>query len=507
MLKLPHYRQILRPILVYGALKLPHYRQILRPILVCGAVACLILGAMGWRYASSAAAQSSAGHWVKVTRQQFQQPLVLQGVVVPAQTIDVLAPTDGTIVKIHAKTGDIVMKGQRLLEIDASEARSQLYEAEAATIRGEHEASTMNESSNSELRAAIRRNALQRGTAAQLDQRTAETRALFEHGVVARSELESVENEQRNAHDQLASSEEEMAAIRKKFSPEMLRATKLELLIKRNKLDSLKKKLNQLVVVAPISGILLAPPAGDASRGGESKDFRQGSPVTGRDVLYSIGELKATFVRMSVNEGDLGKIQTGQAAQIRLKSLPDTSLDGTVEYVSVLAKRNGSGGERSGGGGGSEFDALVRINETSSALTKDSGNKVYFGASAEISVVRELNGVAFELPISAIRWDSANRPFAWVSEKDNDSANGPFAWIFAWLREKNKVHKVRRSLEIIEMAADRAIARTGVNEHEEVWVEGAVAAESASASASAAASSRPLAWLRDLFKVTNDDDS
>ncbi len=48
------------------------------------------------------------------------------------------------------------------------------------------------------------------------------------------------------------------------------------------------------------------------------------------------------------------------------------------------------------------------------------------------------------------------------------------------------------------MAADRAIARTGVNEHEEVWVEGAVAAESASAS------SRPLAWLRDLFKVTDD---
>lgn len=461
-------------------LKLPHYRQIPRPILVCGAVACLILGATGWLYAGSAAAQSSAGHWVKVTRQQFQQPLVLQGVVVPAQTIDVLAPTDGTIVKIHARTGDIVTKGQRLLEIDASETRSQLYEAEAATIRSEQEARALNESSNSELRAALRRNAMQRGMAVQLDQRTVETRALFEHGVVARSELESVENEQRNAHDQLASSEEEMAAIRKKFSPEMSRAAKLELLVKRNRLDSLKKKLNQLVVVAPISGILLAPPAADASRGGESKDFRQGSPVTGRDVLYSIGELNATFVRMSVNEGDVGKLRTGQAAQIRLKALPDTSLDGTVEYVSVLAKRNGTGGERSAGGG-SEFDALVRINETSSALSKDSGNKVYFGASAEISVVRELNGVAFELPVSAIRWDSANRPFAWV-------------------REKSNARKVRRSLEIVEMAADRAIARTGVNEHEEVWVEGAAAAESASAS------SRPLAWLRDLFKVTDDGD-
>lgn len=74
-------------------------------------------------------------------------------------------------------------------------------------------------------------------------------------------------------------------------------------------------------VYAPVAGVV------------QELGMREGAQVMPGQTLLQVAGLNRVWVLVELPERDLGRVQTGQTATIRLAALPDTTLNGKIEYI------------------------------------------------------------------------------------------------------------------------------------------------------------------------------
>jgi HlyD family secretion protein len=253
-------------------------------VLLIGAIA--VVAALYYR--TSVSANVPRFSTAAVGRQDIVQTVEATGTLGAVTTVQVGSQVSGTIQSLHADFNSLVRKGQVIARLDPSLMQAQVDQA-AATI-------TRLEADQEASRAGLED--------AQTKLRRAQT--LSDQGLVARADLDTAQSAARQAEASLQGAQAQIVQA-------------------RASLNQNKVNLSHTVITAPVDGIVI------------SRNVDVGQTVAASmsaPTLFVIAkDLTEMQVQASVDEADIGRIQSGQAVTFRVDAYPTDTFTGTVSQV------------------------------------------------------------------------------------------------------------------------------------------------------------------------------
>jgi HlyD family secretion protein len=232
----------------------------------------------------------------KVGRRDLVAAVTASGKIQPKKKVDISADITGRITRIAVREGDLVERGQFLLQIDATIYQANLQRAQAAMSSAEAGA----------VQARANRDQAQRGL-----QRTKELREQNPN-LVSPEQLEQ-------AQTMFDVAEANWTAAR--HMVEQSRAA----------LQQARDQLAKTRLVAPMAGRVtrLAVEEGEVAVPGTF------SRETG--LLLTISDLSVIQTKVQVDETDVVRLHLGDSVEVTIDAFPDTTFEGRVTKISNSA--------------------------------------------------------------------------------------------------------------------------------------------------------------------------
>ena len=219
--------------------------------------------------------------------------VVASGQIQPRTKVDVSADVTGKIIRLSVKEGDIVTKGQFLLQIDPEQPTAALQRAEAQLASAKAQAAQTRANliqgkSNYERQLSLQKNSPLGVTAEQLEQLKTQVE-------VGEAQLEAAN----------FSVDQSSAGVR-----------------------DAKQALSRTTITAPMSGKItrLVVQEGEvAIQGTLNKDAAR---------LLTISDMSVLETKVKVDETEVARISIGDSAVIQIDAFPDTNFVGRVVEIS-----------------------------------------------------------------------------------------------------------------------------------------------------------------------------
>ncbi len=216
-----------------------------------------------------AVAQRSAFNTLNVTGQVQPDP---------SRELPVLSIANGRVTALHVGLGDMVRKGQLVMEVQSPDVTT-AFNAYLKAVADEQLANT-----------TLTRDKL-----------------LYDKGAIAQSQLQVAENGETDAKADLNAAEQQLRILG---------------VDKNHPSDTVK-------VYAPISGVIIAQNTTAAGAAGLT--------VTGASGSLTVADLTHVWVVCDVYENDLAQVHLGEDAEIRLNAFPDSKpRTGTIANIGAI---------------------------------------------------------------------------------------------------------------------------------------------------------------------------
>ena len=256
-------------------------------------VTIVLVGAIaGITIAATSGKKSTEVRIEPVAYRDLVASVTASGQVVPHTKVDVSTDISGRIISLLVKDGDVVKKGQLLLQIDPALYQAQV-EHDKAALAGAKAAAVQ---SNASL-----------GQAQHNYDRSAEIKKT-NPALISVEQLEQL----KTALD-VAKATKEAAD----FQVEQAQAS----------LQNSQSALDKTTVLAPMSGKVTRL---DVEQG---ETAIQGTLNKDAATLLTISDMSYLETRVKVDETDVSHIQVGDSAQIQLDAFPDTTFSGRVTKI------------------------------------------------------------------------------------------------------------------------------------------------------------------------------
>lgn len=362
--------------------------------------------------------------------------IMSSGTVKPGSVYQVTPKLNSTINDIFVKPGDIVRKGQLLATLDKTdvlerlqEAKDNLAIAEAKLQEAESQADLapvqarlqVEQARVNLLNAEAKLAQLKEGAKpqdidqaktqvrqAQLSCETAENeynryKILFEQGAVTRQQLENAENKHLTAIESLKALEQKLDLLLAEPDPAELAAaeasvaqagtnlqvaeaneaslnTRQQLLTAkaqvaqaRNAASAAERNVILTNVVSPVDGTITEVIA------------QPGLTVGPSNTLFVVTDLKHLNVIANVDETDVHSVKAGQAANVKVESIPGRVFKGVIESVAEQGKVISSV---------VYFEVTVKVTDDSGALKA--------GMTADVDIITDARSDVLIIPNSAL---------------------------------------------------------------------------------------------------------
>ncbi|WP_429455432.1 efflux RND transporter periplasmic adaptor subunit [Paraburkholderia sp. JPY465] len=414
-------------------------------------MAAILIGlAASWLALVKHPSSPESGHWIKAVTEQGAQPLLIQGVLSPVNSVDIVAPSEGVLRAKYVQFGDRVTTGQRIAQVSDSELMRQLREAEIAAIQAKQALIVARQlESSTEYRAAARRLLAAQSTLAHARHRGVEAQMLFDKGIIARTEVDASKQEIDTSVSQVDGARDEIATLELKRSGAALRVLELDLENRQAHLEELRASLKATTMLSPIAGVVLYPTT-EGSDTVPPKILKSGTVVTPKDVIATVGDTSAFVIKTWVDEGDASQVEPGQAAHIVLATSAHPEFAGLVQHVSSQARPADDHGQDNRGMAEFEVRILLKPPTGSERL-------LHVGSSVNVTITPSPGPPTLRIPLTAVGWNTLNRPVVRVRH----SASGQSS-----IREI----AVKRTL------VDSVEVKSGLSAGDEVWVPAALPA-------------------------------
>jgi len=273
---------------------------------------------------------------MRVNRLDVVAVVTASGEIRPRDYVHITASAFGSITGIHVKEGDRVRKGQLLAQLEAvqpaADVRAQeaqlaatqrdLESAEAAV--GSMEANVRTgQAALARVRAQLERSQQDFERARMLHEEQLISRAAFEQTqadhTVAVAAVEEAEARNAQARAQLNQAQAQARIVRERI--EQSRAT----------LDRARDTLTKHTFYAPIDGVVTDLPVS------EGENLVVGIQNAPGSLLMTIADLSVITTEVMVDETDIGSVEVGQIAQVRVDAFPDRPFTGTVTEIGNTA--------------------------------------------------------------------------------------------------------------------------------------------------------------------------
>jgi HlyD family secretion protein len=286
------------------------------------------------------------------------------GKVQPKSSVDISAETMGKVVSVMVEEGDLVARGQLLLQIDPKNLETQVQNREASLASAK--------SQNEQTRAQIEntRVALREAEIALERQRD-----LFKQGLIAREIFERAENEVQRQRTNLNVSEQSVKTQEQRIKQE------------EANLESARYDLNKVRVVSPIAGIVTRRNID------EGETAVVGTMNNAGTVLLTIADLSIIETEIEVDETEIPSIRIGQPAEVTIDAIPDRTFAGKVTEVGNSPIATGS----QAAGRATNFKVVVTIDG------RVDGVRPGFTCTAKITTATRTNATAVPIQAMTVR--------------------------------------------------------------------------------------------------------
>jgi HlyD family secretion protein len=265
---------------------------------------------------------------VTAQRGTIRSVVSTNGKVEPLQNFEAHAPIGTTVKKILVREGDRVKKGQLLVQLNDTKARSQAAQAKAQVLAADADLSAVQSGGNREEILTLDSQITKARTECDTAQRNLDAlRRLRQQGAASPGEI-------KNAEDQLKRANADLNLLLQKqknrySQPEIARveAQKSEA---QAAVTTTEDMLDQLNIRAPFDGIVYSLPV------------LQGAYLNPGDLVLEEADLSKVRVRAFVDEPDVGRLAPADKIEVTWDALPERTWEGTVSVIPAVIKLHGT---------------------------------------------------------------------------------------------------------------------------------------------------------------------
>src|SRR4051794_26877819 len=360
-----------------------------RLYLLLGGVAVVGAAAAGFVTLRGASVDIDPSKLATVERGTMVRSVVATGKVEPITKIEIKSKANGIIKALGVNVDSAVAEGDVLAELDKDLLLAQQRGAEANLLAAR--------AALEGAEAQVKKNTVEaEGPDVEFARRTYDrARTLFDQRLIAQSALDDAhsavdvaENKRRAAQSQLFVSQARVSEARAQVAQAQAAS------------DRASEDLANATLRAPIRATVL------------TRDVELGSPVSSilnlganATLVMTLGDIDEVFVRGKVDEADIGRVQLGQPARIRVETFRDRTFTGRVTQISPMGVEKDNV---------TNFEVRVSIENPGKEL------KANMTANAEIVLEEQPNSLL--LPEAAITYDSQKHAF--VDLADPGAKNG-----------------------------------------------------------------------------------
>jgi HlyD family secretion protein len=255
--------------------------------------------------------------FARVTREKLVSTLNTNGKVEPIEWTAIRSETAGSVDKVNVQKGQAVVKGQLLVELDASQARAELASAEAKIAQAKAELQVISSGGRPTELAEIESGITTTRAALANARRELESiQRLVAKQAATASDLNAAREAVQKLELQLQAYERRRAAL---VSPADRAIAEARLRDMQAMAEAARRRIELSQIRSPLSGILY------------QFDIRPGAYLNPGDLVGSVGRLDKVRVIVYVDEPDLGRVAKGMPVIITWDALPGRQWKGSVE--------------------------------------------------------------------------------------------------------------------------------------------------------------------------------
>jgi HlyD family secretion protein len=354
-------------------------------------VAVLLIGGIaGYATLKGAGSAVDPSRVVAAELGTMVRSVVATGKIEPIAKVEIKSKANGIIKALRVDVDTLVAEGDILVELDKDLLLAQ--------VRGAHANLQAARAALQAAEAQLAKNVVEaEGPDAEFARRAFErARALFAQSLISQSALDDAhgaldvaENRKRSAQSQLAVSKARVAEAGAQVAQAQAAA------------DRAAEDLANATIRAPIPATVL------------TRDVEIGSPVSSilnlganATLVMTLGDINEVFVRGRVDEADIGHVQLGQPARIRVETFKDQVFNGRVTQISPMGIEKDSV---------TTFEVRVSIDNPGKAL------RANMTANAEI--VLEEHPDSLLIPEAAVTYDASKNAYVHVLAPDEKSGS------------------------------------------------------------------------------------
>jgi HlyD family secretion protein len=294
-----------------------------------------------------------------VERRDLVASVVASGQIEPRTKVDVSADVTGKIVRLAVKEGDLVKRGQFLLQIDPEQPTAALQRAEAALASA-------------------------RAQAAQARANLIQAERGYERSVKIREQSPALVSDEQL--EQLKTQAEVNKALLEaaSFSVEQSVAT----------VRDARQALNRTTIVAPMAGKVTRLNVE------EGEIAIQGTLNRDAAILLTISDMSVLQTKVKVDETDVARITVGDSTLIEIDAFPDTTFIGKVVEISNSSVTRSATGAATGD---QAVDYEVRVE----LVNPPTDTRPDFSATAKIVTASRTRALSIPIIALTVREDEA----------------------------------------------------------------------------------------------------
>jgi HlyD family secretion protein len=289
----------------------------------------------------------------QVSRRDLVSAVTASGKIEPQTSVDISADITGRIIEIAVEEGDVVRKGQFLIQIDPAQYQAAVSRAEGVV------------SSTQATLLQVRANRDQ----AERDWKRAEQLTRLGQNLIAPAQAEG-------------------AKTALEVAEATYQATRAQLDQSRASLREAKDNLAKTRLVSPIAGrvVRLAVEEGEVAVPGTF------SRETG--LLLTIADLSVILAKVQVDETDVVRLSDRDSVEVTIDAYPDSTFVGRVTRVSHSAKLTSTQTASGSNDRAVDFDVEIRLDDPPGDIRPD--------LSCTARIITDTREGALSIPIIAL---------------------------------------------------------------------------------------------------------